>query len=225
MCTIFASRANVAGRSATRSEKRVPTAISRSQPSTARFDAWLPCMPIMPVESGSSPGMEPPPIRVMATGASSFLAKARNSSCALLLVTPPPQMSMGFFDWAIISTRMSTSSLSGSNSRRLDECARRSRPASEPVVPCWSRGRNSYSHFWLVTSFRISMSTGPGRPERASAKASRTVSASSSTLLTRNVDFVMGIMMPMTSASWNASLPSWFALTLQVIATTGDESR
>ena len=35
----------------------------------------------------------------------------------------------------------------------------------------------------------------------------------------------MGIMMPMTSASWNASFPSWLALTLQVIATTGDESR
>ena len=70
----------------------------RAQPSTARLEATDPCMPIMPVESGSSPGMEPPPIRVMATGASSFLAKARNSSCALLRVTPPPQISMGFFD-------------------------------------------------------------------------------------------------------------------------------
>ena len=30
--------------------------------------------------------------------------------------------------------------------RRLDECARFSRPASAPLVPCSSRGRGSYSH-------------------------------------------------------------------------------
>ena len=82
-------------------------------------------MPIMPVASGSRPATPPPPMTVMAQGESIRRAKARNSSCARLRTTPPPQMSIGFSDWAIISTRVFTSSRSASGIFRLLVQARR----------------------------------------------------------------------------------------------------
>ena len=51
MWTILALGAKVAGSVATRSEKRQPTAMSRSHWSEARLEAWEPCIPIMPVNS------------------------------------------------------------------------------------------------------------------------------------------------------------------------------
>ena len=77
--TILAFRAKVAGSRATRSEKRQPTAISRSHSSQATLEAWEPCMPIMPVVRGWLPGKPPPPMTVMATGASSLSANSRKA--------------------------------------------------------------------------------------------------------------------------------------------------
>ena len=58
-------------------------------------------------------------ITVMATGASIRRTNCRNSSWARLRTTPPPQISMGFLDSAIISTSFSTSSRSASGIFRL----------------------------------------------------------------------------------------------------------
>ena len=74
------------------------------------------------------------------------------------------------------------------------------------------------------TSFGMSTSTGPGRPVRAMWKASRIVSASSFASLTRKLCLVIGIVMPVMSASWNASLPTTGVGTCPVIATIGTES-
>ena len=46
---------------ATRSEKRQPTAMSRSHWSQAVLEAWVPCIPTMPVVRGCAPGKPPPP--------------------------------------------------------------------------------------------------------------------------------------------------------------------
>ena len=89
-------------------------------------------MPIMPVAKGSRPAIPPAPIRVMATGASIRRANSRNSSWDRLRTTPPPQMSMGFLDWAIISTSLFTSSWLGSGIFRLLVRARRIRLARRP---------------------------------------------------------------------------------------------
>ena len=140
--TIFAFWAKVAGLSATRSEKRQPTAISRSQASTAMFDACEPCIPIMPVVSGLRPRKPPAPMTVMATGESMRFASASNSWCARARTTPPPQMSSGFFDAAIISTNLSMSRWSGSGALKFWLERFISLP-KRPDVPCAERGSGS----------------------------------------------------------------------------------
>ncbi len=109
ICTIFAFRAKDEGFSATRSEKRQPTAISRSQASTAMLLAWLPCMPTRPVARRFSPRKPPAPITVMPTGASMRLANSSNSQSARERTTPPPQINSGFSEARIMSARMSMS--------------------------------------------------------------------------------------------------------------------
>ena len=83
------------------------------------LEATEPCIPIMPVVITSRPETPPPPITVMATGASMRRTNCRNSSWARLRTTPPPQISMGFSDTAIISTSFSTSPRSASGIFRL----------------------------------------------------------------------------------------------------------
>ena len=56
--------------------------------------------------------------QLAATGASSFSANARNCWSALPRTTPPPQMSRGRSDWAIMSTSLSMSPRSGSGAFR-----------------------------------------------------------------------------------------------------------
>ena len=116
--TIFAWLAKEAGSRATRSEKRQPTAMSRSHWSQAVLEAWVPCIPTMPVVRGCAPGKPPPPMTVMATGQSSFSANSRNCRSARPRTTPPPHMSSGRWDWAIISTSLSISPRSGSGGLR-----------------------------------------------------------------------------------------------------------
>ena len=74
------------------------------------------------------------------------------------------------------------------------------------------------------TSFGRSIRTGPGRPVEAMWNASRTLSAMSAGSFTRKLCFVMGIVMPVMSASWKASLPTTGVGTCPVIATSGTES-
>ena len=70
----------------------------------------------------------------------------------------------------------------------------------------------------------MSTSTGPGRPERAITNASRIVCAMWRTSVTSELCLVIGSVMPVTSVSWNASLPSTFEETCPVMKTVGDES-
>ena len=179
MWTIFACAAKLLGSSATRSEKRQPTAMSRSQLSTAMLLACEPCMPIMPVARGLFPGKPPPPMTVIATGASTQAAKVSSSDWARARTTPPPQMMSGRFDFAIIAASLSMSALSGSGSERLGLTRARSAPRL-PELRCSLSGSGVYSASSAVAFLRMSISTGPGRPERAMANASRITSAISS---------------------------------------------
>src|SRR5277367_1597199 len=58
-----------------------------------------------------------------------------------------------------------------------------------------------------VTSLGKSTSTGPGRPLVAISKASLIRFGRSATVLTITFHFVQALEIPITSASWNASLP------------------
>ena len=157
-------------------------------------------MPIMPVVRGWPPGKPPPPITVMATGASSFSANSRNSRWARPRTTPPPQISSGRSAWAIISRSFPTSWRSGSGF------------LGKWLAPrVWMlahfrfsrQGMKVYSISWsaAVTFFKKSMSTGPGRPVAATAKAWRITSGICRASRTRNAALVMGMAMPVESTS------------------------
>ena len=70
----------------------------------------------------------------------------------------------------------------------------------------------------------MSTSTGPGRPERAITNASRSVRAMCLASVTSELCLVIGSVMPVTSTSWKASVPSTFEDTWPVMKTVGDES-
>ena len=70
----------------------------------------------------------------------------------------------------------------------------------------------------------MSTSTGPGRPVRAMWNASRMVSATAAASVTRKLCLVTGMVIPVMSASWNASFPTTGVGTWPVIATIGTES-
>ena len=73
----------------------------------------------------------------------------------------------------------------------------------------------------LSTSVGMSTSTGPGRPLRASAKASARVDAIWAGSSTRKFRFVIGCVIAQTSASWKPSVPMRSVRTCPVTATTG----
>ena len=221
--TTFAFEANVSGLRAMRSENLQPSASSRSQLSTAMFEAWEPCMPIMPVVRGSRPLKPPPPMTVMATGASIWFAKRLSSPLALLRTTPPPQMIIGRFDSSTIWTTSSTSAAStaGGSSDARSSSGRRPGARCER---CSERWTGAYEVNVWVTSFVMSRNTGPGLPERATKNAARTTGASSLTSDTWCVHFVIGFMTAVLSTSWNEFLPRSWEVTLQLMATTGELS-
>ena len=84
-------------------------------------------------------------------------------------------MSRGRRDWAIISTRAATSPRSGSGAFRSWLVARAWREEQERFS-CQGINWYSISTLGAVTFFRKSMSTGPGRPVAATAKACRITS-------------------------------------------------
>ena len=71
----------------------------------------------------------------------------------------------------------------------------------------------------------MSISTGPGRPLRAMWNASLNTRGMSSTSDTSHECFTIGIVMPVMSASWNASVPIRYVCTWPVMHTSGVESR
>ena len=91
MCSTFALGANAFASPSARSEKRTPTAMSRSQRCIAMFAACVPCMPSMPSILSLEAGAAPRPISVETIGASTRFASCISSSCAPEIVTPPPQ--------------------------------------------------------------------------------------------------------------------------------------
>ncbi len=70
----------------------------------------------------------------------------------------------------------------------------------------------------------MSTSTGPGRPVDARWKASAIARGISRASVTSMLCFVTGMVMPVMSASWNASVPMSARVCCPVIATTGTES-
>ena len=79
-------------RPVTRSSKREPTAIIRSQSCIAIFASYVPCMPTMPRKCGSLAGNAPSPIRVSVHGASTDRTNSvkRAQASGPELISPPP---------------------------------------------------------------------------------------------------------------------------------------
>ena len=73
-------------------------------------------------------------------------------------------------------------------------------------------------------SLGTSTSTGPGRPVDAMWNASAIAAGSRSALVTSSLCLVTGSVIPVMSASWNASVPIIAVDTWPVIATIGTES-
>ena len=81
-----------------------------------------------------------------------------------------------------------------------------------------------YSQEPTVAFLVISTNTGPGRPSFAIWNALRIVGANSSGDLQIKLCLVIGIVTPLISISWKASLPKALTPTLAVKATKGIES-
>ena len=207
ICKIFAFLANFFALPITLSENLAPITISRSHSVIPRLLVLVPCIPTIPVYFGSEPSNAPLPISVSATGASVFDTNVLSSSLAFESITPPPTSIYGFFAPLISDTAFKISSSL----------------ISALGLTC-SGSLYSYSKLSPVTSFVISISTGPGLPVTAILKALLTVSASLLPSFTIKLYFVTGITIPDMSTSWNESFPSRLFPTLHVIATIGMES-
>ena len=70
----------------------------------------------------------------------------------------------------------------------------------------------------------MSTSTGPGRPVRATWKAFFITCGSSRTSCTSHECLTIGIVIPVASVSWKASVPIRFERTWPVMQTSGVES-
>jgi len=68
------------------------------------------------------------------------------------------------------------------------------------------------------------MSTGPGRPSRASRKASRSIAGTWSGIVKHQAALQTGAAMRAMSTAWKASLPSWEVTFCPVMAIRGIES-
>src|ERR687885_2695198 len=76
----------------------------------------------------------------------------------------------------------------------------------------------------LLTSLGTSMRTGPGRPVVATWKASFTTRGMSWASVISQLCLVTGMVMPVVSHSWKASVPMAVVGTWPVITTIGMES-
>ena len=208
ICTMFAFFANSFALPITLSLNLAPNTISKSDCVTPKFDAFVPCIPIIPVYLLFVPSKAPLPISESHTGASTNSANSLTSLSASEITAPPPTKINGFSDALIISATVLRSS-----SVILSEYL---------LISSGSLLVNSI--LLAVTSFVISTKTGPGLPLFAILKAFLSVGAKFSISFTIKLCFVIGIVAPTISISWNESFPKPDFATLAVIATSGTES-
>ena len=90
MWMILACGANSSTLPVTRSEKRAPTAMSRSHSVTAMFAYLEPCMPTGPRFNGFEQRMAPLPMSEVTTGICMRSASSVSSEQAWLVTMPPP---------------------------------------------------------------------------------------------------------------------------------------
>ena len=90
MWMTFAPGANASSLPVTRSSKRAPTVISRSERCSAQLANFEPCMPGICSESGCESGNAPFAISVVTTGICVSSASACSSASAPALMMPPP---------------------------------------------------------------------------------------------------------------------------------------
>ena len=81
-----------------------------------------------------------------------------------------------------------------------------------------------YFVFWNWISFGISTKTGPGLPVVATSNALCIVLAKSFISLTNQLCLVQGLVIPVVSHYWNASVPIKWVGTCPEIQTNGIES-
>ena len=110
ICRILAFLANVLVLPVTRSLKRAPMVIRRSHLVTAKLEVLVPCIPIIPVYSGSVSGNAPCPIRDEVMGASILRTNSVTSAAASDRIAPPPTKIMGFLADLISSSAFSMAS-------------------------------------------------------------------------------------------------------------------
>ena len=91
-----------------KSEKRVPTPITRSASLATTLAALPPVTPIPPRLSGFFQSMIPLPACVSLIGILYFLANSRSSFSAPLYLTPPPQTMIGFLACLIRAVALSS---------------------------------------------------------------------------------------------------------------------
>ena len=108
---IFASLANFEAFPITLSENLAPTTTRRSALFTPKFEALVPCIPIIPVYRSLVPSNAPLPMRVSHTGASIFSTNSASSLEAPESVAPPPTRTYGLFEELMMFTAFSTSAL------------------------------------------------------------------------------------------------------------------
>ena len=167
----FAPVAKVLVLPVTRSSKRIPSATIRSDCCTAKLTHASPCMPIIPSDNGCVAGKPPRPSSVCATGMSARSASSRRAFVAPAIITPCPARMTGRFAASINSAALSSRSTRAP--RRFPLRGRRGgASAGASTVAC-------------CASLVMSISTGPGRPDRATWNASRTVAGMSCALVTR----------------------------------------
>lgn len=95
----LANGAKLSSLPVTRSSKRVPSAISRSDFCRAVTAVTAPCMPGMPTCSGWLSGKEPSAISVVVTGTPVSSARTFSSAVAPDFMTPPPTYRTGRLAW------------------------------------------------------------------------------------------------------------------------------
>src|SRR5581483_9490474 len=118
--------------------------------------------------------------------------------------------------------------MTGRSAARISRAASRARPGSGG---CGARkpGRSTasgqyHSIVWLAMSLGTSTRTGPGRPVVATWNASRTTIGMSEAFWISQLCLVTGIVMPVVSHSWKASVPMADSGTWPVTTTSGIES-
>ena len=156
--------------------------------------------------------MAPLPDMVCATGMPWASASAVTAPCAPDRCTPPPASIRGRSAARIVSAARDSASRSGRQRRAgAASCAGSASKSAGPKP-------------WVAwaTSSGTSTTTGPGRPEVATAKARATIPGMRSTASTRRNALQAGRRIAAWSVSWVMLSPAWRRCASPTIATTGE---